>query len=283
MGALRMLSGRALRGTRNGVFVRIDTFDSSGSGVAMPTGNVVSNGRTWAPETSIDFTTNATFGAARAAYPKIVFYPEGSGNGKYLADQTVTVANSMMDVYVRHIGTVDAGAAMLFKRADGTEPWTGGRFTFRFRADPSAAGYGGVFQLWPATQLWAEGEMDFPEGDFGGQMNLYHHEVGANPANNYLVASNLGTWDQWHTGTIEWVPGTSARYYLDGVKVGEVTNAAQVATTPHNFVLQMASHTTETSASDTAAGHFQLDWVVIQQEVASGTPGLITPTINATI
>jgi hypothetical protein len=151
------------------------------------------------------------------------------------------------------------------------------RFAFRFRADPSAVGYGGVFQLWPTSNVWGEGEMDFPEGAFDSGINLYHHEVGANPQNNYTVAQGLGSWDPWRVAVIEWVPGVSARYYLDGNLVGEVTNPAQVATTAHNFVVQTAAHTdTADGAPDASTGHFQIDWIVIYQAARSGGAAPVT-------
>jgi hypothetical protein len=245
-----------------------------------PTGDVVSNGVTWTPALVEDFTVAAGPGAVRAAYPSMALYPEGSGGGKYLADQTVTVHDSIFDIQVRHIGTVDAGAAMAVLTPDPSGTWigwTGGRFAFRFRADPSAVGYGGVFQLWPTSNVWGEGEMDFPEGAFDSGINLYHHEVGANPQNNYTVAQGLGSWDPWRVAVIEWVPGVSARYYLDGNLVGEVTNPAQVATTAHNFVVQTAAHTdTADGAPDASTGHFQIDWIVIYQAARSGGAAPVT-------
>ncbi|HEX8555964.1 MAG TPA: glycoside hydrolase family 16 protein, partial [Sphingomonas sp.] len=121
-------------------------------------------------------------------------------------------------------------------------------------------GYGGVFQLWPSSQVWAEGEMDFPEGSYEGSLNLYHHRVGSNPEQNYLVKSGLGKWTDWHTATIEWLPG-SVTYSLDGVVVAKVTDPAQVASTPHNWVFQTASHTGG-DVPNHVQGHVYIDWVV---------------------
>lgn len=258
------MSYRAVRATIGGVPRYMDLLARP----PMPTGNVISNGTTWIPARSEDFLTPAGLGDVRAAYPHIAFSPEGTGDGKYLADQTVTVANSMLDIHVHHIGSVDAGAQMYFIPHEQTDSWgwTGGRFAVRFRADTSATTYGGVFFLWPTSDTWAEGEMDFPEGDFGGPLAFNHHQVGANPEVNYASGSSGAGWSNWHTAVTEWVPGTSARYYLDGVLMGEVTTTAQVATTEHFWEFQCgAVDGSADGASDTASGHVQIDWYVIYQ------------------
>ena len=234
-----------------------------GARTPMPTGDVVSNGVTWTPVRSEDFTTPAAIGAFRTTYSSVELYVEGSGDGKYLGDQTVSADDSMMDIHCHHIGSVDAGAAVAILNPSGDWDWIGGRFAIRFRADASAVGYGSAFQLWPSNDVWAEGEMDFPEGGFDGGINLYHHRVGANPEVNYLVASDLGAWSSWHTAVIEWRPGNSVRYYLDDVLVGQVTDPAQVATTAHHWIIQAASHdATADGAPNSSSGHLQVDWFV---------------------
>jgi len=234
---------------------------------SMPVGPVVSRGRTWTPVKSEDFDTPVPVGGFRDSEYRDTFslYPEGSGGGKYRGDRTVSVSGGSMRIDNHRIGDVDAGAAGQFIIAEsGAWAFTGGRFAIRFRADPNAAGYGTAIQLWPTSEVWGEGEMDFPEGDFGGSINLYHHEVGEHPERNLLVREGLGSWADWHTAVTEWIPGVSVHYYLDGELVGEVTDPAQVPSTDHNFVLQTGPHDgSADGAPDGARGTLEIDWVVV--------------------
>jgi hypothetical protein len=89
-----------------------------------------------------------------------------------------------MDVWLQNEGGQDMSVGGAF-RVNGNYSSTYGRYSVRFKADSAMPGYGGVFQLWPSSQVWAEGEMDFPEGSYEGSLNLYHHRVGSNLEQNY--------------------------------------------------------------------------------------------------
>lgn len=236
----------------------------------MPADSVVSNGRTWNVVNSCDFTTDMAKGTAidKQYASAIGFYtdPTGAG-GKYSWGKTVTVSNSNLDIYMHNENGQGYGAGLAVTSKTGEWKWLGGRFSVRFRADASAAGYGSAIMLWPASNVWGDGEIDYPEGDFGGSFNLYQHGLGANAASNYLVKSNLGKWSDWHTTTVEWVPGVSLRYYLDGNLVASVTDPANVATAAHHFIIQAAVHGSGDNPPPplNSQGHFQIDWVHVAQ------------------
>lgn len=245
---------------------------------AMPTGNITVGSKTWVPYILQDFNTAVPLGGfsgspqagvsypGNAAYPLLSMYPEASGNGKYLPSKTMSVHDGMLDIYVHDVGTQAAGAAMALTQPNGNWAYTGGRFSIRFRADISAASYGTAIELWPNSDVWADGEIDFPEGDFGGGINMYQHNVGANPGTNYRAHQNLtADWSAWHIATIEWIVGTSITYYLDGAQFEQITDPTQIATSPHNWVIQTASHGGDNTASPTAQGHLQIDWYTIHQ------------------
>jgi hypothetical protein len=215
-------------------------------------------GAAWVPRFACDFDVPAAAGAEFAAVYGDVYlrYPDGSGDGKY-RHANVSAEDGSLTIRVRSLDGVPTGAAgALFA-------WglTGGRFAVRFRADPSAAGYGAAIQLWPSSDRWGDGEMDFPEGDFGGSVNLYHHRVGRDPEVNHLLREGLCGWGDWHTAVVEWLPGRSVRYLLDDRLVGEVTDPAQVPTTPHNWVVQAAAHGDAEPA--VVEGRLQIDWAAV--------------------
>jgi len=230
----------------------------------IPTGNVSSNGVNWVPVMSEDFTKTAGTNEVATKY-KDTFpvYPDGSGDGKYLPGQVLTAHDSVLDFHMRHIGNVDAGAAGQFISNTGDWAYTGGRFSIRFKATGNAAGYGSAFILWPESQNWGEGEIDFPEGELTGNTNLYQHNLGNNPGGTSLQKEGISNWSDWHTATVEWVPGKTLRYYMDGKLIAQETNPANIPTTMHSWVVQTGPMDgSANGAPDSSDGHLLIDWAV---------------------
>lgn len=73
------------------------------------------------------------------------------------------------------------------------------------------AGYGTAFLLWPASDVWAEGEVDYPEMGWGGQIKGYVHKIG-DPSVNAAIIDTTVTTSGWHMATIEWLP-TALRFW----------------------------------------------------------------------
>lgn len=231
---------------------------------SVPKGDITSNGTTWTPVMTQDFTANAATGEVPTKYNNsFPVYPDGTGDGKYLPGQTLSVHDSMLDLNLKHIGNVDAGAAGQFIQPNGEWAYTGGRFDIRFKASGNPAGYGAAFMLWPENNNWGEGEIDFPEGELTSKTNLYQHALGANPYDKTLQAEGLTNWSDWHTATVEWLPGKTLRYYMDGKLVGQETNPKNVPTTPHAWVVQAAAmDQSANGAPDASNGHLYIDWAV---------------------
>lgn len=240
------------------------TTPSSPSGQAMPTGTVTRNGKTWTPILSEDFTTDAPLGQFRNTYIDRFHLNNEGEAGKYFGDQTVSASGSLMDVYFHHINGADAGFAGRFLNPNGNWAFTGGRFDIRYRVTGNPEGYGAAFMLWPHSEVWGDGEIDYPEGELTSSQGLNQHAVGANPADKTIMVPNVANWSDWHTASIEWVPGVSVRYYMDGNLVATETNPRNVPTTEHAWIIQAAAvDESVDGAPNTSTGHLQIDWAVV--------------------
>lgn len=189
----RALVGLAAAAAVVGGFVSAGSPDQTAGAVtastAMPTGPVVSNGTTWTPSYSQNFTTDA--------------------------------------------------------------------------ARDRVAGYKLAFLLWPTSDDWSDGEIDWPDGNLAGAIYPASKIVGSSTnafdGPSHDVTSSMGT--GWHTAVTEWTKGT-VRWYLDGKLVGQTTNAAGVPTKPMRWTLQVETNTDGKAVSASAQGHVQVAWVV---------------------
>jgi hypothetical protein len=178
-----------------------------------------------------------------------------SGAGTYSNRRVVSVADGMLDMYLRtERGTPQVAAPIPL--VDGQ--WGGqvyGRFSVRFRADP-VPGYKVAWLLWPDSDEWSEGEVDFPEGELDKSMYAANLCVGE-PGKFCLEAMDLGTFDEWHVATIEWTP-EAVTFILDGKQVAESSSSPS---TRMHWVLQTETAYGKPAAS--AAGHVQIDWATV--------------------
>jgi hypothetical protein len=236
---------------------------------SMPKGTVVSGGRTWTQTLAQDFNTPAALGEFAGKYQGWAGYdwaedtsrnlgrPMGK-RGLYNSYETVTVKDSVLDV---HVHTKDGQPTVC--AITPVTPEYGqlyGRFTVRWRSD-SVPGYKVAWLLWPNSEVWADGEIDFPEGELGGEIQGYSHDTKGNPNANAWVVNTGEASTDWHITTIEWAPGI-LRYIIDG-KVYETTNASAIPTKPMHWVLQTETQLSATPPSPTAQGHVQIDWVAV--------------------
>ncbi len=184
-------------------------------------------------------------------------FGDTSGVGQYAPNKVLSVKDGALDMYLHTENGVPLGAAPV-PLVNGQ--WPGqvyGKFSVRFRAD-SLKNFGNGWLLWPNSNNWDEGELDFAEGALDGTISAYGHCVG-NPRNNCLVAETKERWNEWHTATVEWLPN-AVTFLLDGKVIG-VTKS--VPTTKMHMVLQTA--TTGLKPAATTAGHVQIDWVTIDE------------------
>jgi beta-glucanase (GH16 family) len=242
-------------GASGGKAVRFST-PSSPSGEAMPIGDLPG----WKQAYTQDFTTNVALGNFPGVYKGSVgAYPDGwkdtSKNGTYYPTKVHSVSGGVLDWFIRTENGLHLVSAPTPEIPASARTY--GRYAVRFRADP-VPGYKTAWLLWPDSDNWSEGEIDFPEGGLNGRISGFSHCAGPNPQNNCLAVSTDKTYTSWHTAIIEWIPGR-VTFILDGIQVGTTTNS--VPSTPMHWVLQTETNLSSTPPPDSAAGHVQVDWI----------------------
>ena len=206
---------------------------------------------------------NEDFSAPAAAgqFPNVYRAKWGTYNGfldtgkiGMYSNNVISVAGGVLDMYLHsENGVPQVAAPVPFVSGS----WGGqlyGRYSIRFRAD-SLPNYKVAWLLWPDSNNWSQGEIDFPEGDLDGTIQAFDHKIG-NPSQNALAVNTGVAFTSWHTATTEWTPA-GVKFYLDGNLVGSSPVSPAV---PMHLVLQ-----TETSGQPSASetGHVQIDSVQI--------------------
>lgn len=201
-----------------------------------------------APDASFveDFTKDAVTGLVASLYPQAWQpYPDGT-SGIYAPSKTVSVHDGVMDVA---LGT-GAGAAGTFGSSAGAWDHVGGSFSVRAKAT-GGDGNGAAFMLWPTSGTWSDGEIDFPEGNFEDSPSAFHHSMTTGKEADRVQIGTGVSWRDWHTYTVDWVPGESVTYSVDGKVLDTVTH--DVPTTPHRFMFQVGNWGGQ--------GNLLIDWV----------------------
>lgn len=233
------------------------------SGEPMPTGDE--------PGWRLVFADDFRYDAEQGTFPGAGYvdcwdvydgFEDTSGNGRYAEPRIVSVADGLLDVHLRTEDGESLVAALVPLVGGDWQGQTYGRYTVRFRADP-VVGYKAAWLLWPTSEVWADGEVNFPEGPLDATMGAYNHCVGEPWRNCFDHDTGVRFDAGWHTATIEWTPA-GVRYLLNGQVVGESDLSPSV---PMRWVLQ-----TETSYFNEgghlppppdSAGHVQIDWVAV--------------------
>ena len=192
-----------------------------------------------------DFDTSAAAGKVASVYSQ-AWQPYADGtSGIYWPSQSVSVHDGVMDVALG--GT---GAAGTFGTSAGAWDHVGGTFSVRAKAT-GGDGNGAAFMLWPTSENWADGEIDFPESNFEASPNGYQHSMTPGQEDERVQVGTGVSWRDWHTYTIDWVPGESVTYSVDGTVLQTITH--DVPTTAHRFMFQTGNWG--------ASGDLLIDWV----------------------
>lgn len=231
------------------------------SGQAMPTGNLPG----WTEVFADNFAKNVPLGSFPAAVSgQWTAYPDGwtdtSHHGTYEPSKVVSIQNGVMNLYLHTENGVHMVAAPepLIPGATGAEGGQlYGRYAMRFRAD-LVPGYKTAWLLWPDSENWADGEIDFPEGNLTGTISAFMHHKGAPTQQD--AYSTGATYGQWHTAVVEWTP-QAVTFSLDGMVIGRSTNTASIPSSPMHWVLQTETQLSGGAPSNSAAGSVQIDWV----------------------
>jgi hypothetical protein len=145
---------------------------------------------------------------------------------------------------------------------------TYGRYTVRFRtvggyrsgSDPAAgAGYGTAFLLWPASDRWAEGEIDFPEMAWGDRIAGFVHTIGKPSVTSTEFRAETTTEEGWNVATTEWTPGL-LRFFLNGEEIARTTS--DVPSTPFRWGFQSGGMLSTPPADVT--GYLYVDSILIE-------------------
>ena len=185
-----------------------------------------------------NFDQSAALGHVGTVYgPDMAGYTgfgDTSGHGAYRPDKVLSVADGHLD-WLLHTESGQHLVAAPTPMGYGGQTY--GRYSVRFRSD-QLPGYKIAFLLWPTSDDWNQGEIDWPEGALAGRMSPASARVGSldpqswtmtfDPPQRVYSATDSST---WHIATTEWTPGL-VRWFWDGVLVGRTTVAADVPSRP---------------------------------------------------
>ncbi|MGN6446091.1 family 16 glycosylhydrolase [Amnibacterium sp.] len=234
------------------------------SGSAMPAANAYPG---WTRVIAQNFDTDAALGSFASKYPGWAGY-DGSTSGAsgttWNSSTTMSVSGSVLRMR-NWMSNGKAQAGALTPIVPGTGSWnqqgqTYGKYVVRFKAD-SVKGFKVAWLLWPTSNNWSSGEVDFPEANLDGAVGWAAHNVLGNPSDQTWGATATRMADgKWHTATTTWEPGRIT-YELDGSVVKTVTDPTYLPTQPMRWDLQNETSTDGTSPAANADGSVYIDWV----------------------
>jgi hypothetical protein len=242
-------------------------------GSRMPVGDLPG----WKQTGAEDFGRPAEMGHVGEVYGADVRgydgFSDSSGRGKYTPDSVLSVRDGNLDFFLHTKGGVPRVASVIPFGYAGQKY---GRYSIRFRYD-SMPGYKIAFMLWPTSDNWKDGEIDWPEGGLDGPMYGASAERGTAggkgvrgsaggsgvkfdpPVRKYSAAAP----GKWHVATTEWTPG-KVRWFLDGNLVDETRRPGGVPNTPMRWTLQAETslEATRSFPHHSVSGHILVDWAV---------------------
>lgn len=174
------------------------------------------------------------------------------GNGMW-ENSAVSVHDGVLDMHLRTVGG-EPNVAAPIPMVNGQ--WGGityGAYTVRFHAD-NLPGYKTEFLLWPDSNVWNDGEIDFPEGGLDSRIYGYDHHI--NDPMKFDAFPTKAGYQSWHTATIEWLP-SGVTFFLDGNEVG---HSSVSPSGPMHWVLQTCTNGRPASS---VGGHVAVDWAAI--------------------
>src|SRR5450631_4444417 len=232
----------------------------------MPTGNLPGWRRVFAD----NFTRNVALGHFPSAVARSWggTYRDGTldtvKNGAYMPTKVVSIANGLLNIHLHSSRGIPLGAALVptipgARGRDGGQLY--GRYVVRFRTDP-VPGYKMVILLWPDSGNWpTDGEIDFPEANLNSNIwGHVHHQGGTSGNDQTGFRTSVMYARGWHTAAINWLPG-KVILQLDGRTIG--TSTTRVPNTPMHLVIQAETSTDGSVPAPSAAGNFQIDWLVV--------------------
>jgi beta-glucanase (GH16 family) len=241
----------------------------------MPTGvKTASDGTKFTPVYSQDFKTNVSVGDAATFNSAYGQYFTGysntnttsNGSGYYLPNEVLSVANDALHWALGWDGTHYACAAPVPMGYTGIKY---GSMEVRVKVSHSiaASGYKIAFLLWPDSNNWADGEIDWGEVDsLDGKPRLATVKVPSDSdflPNPKVYAPSALDDGNYHIIRMEWT-ATYIKWYFDGVLISTVTNTAYIPQVSMHPVLQ-AETTIGGTPTKTETATIDVDWFVVSQ------------------
>lgn len=230
---------------------------------AMPSGDLPG----WRQTHAQDFSTPAALGQVGAVYGEDMRgysgFPDTAKRGMYSPDSVLSVSNGRLDFFLH---SEDGSPRVACVIPFGYSGQKYGRYSIRFRADV-LPDYKIAFMLWPLSNNWGEGEIDWPEGKLGGDKfyatsaisgSLNEGVMKFDPPDRGYSSTDAS---DWHVATTEWTPG-SVKWFWDGVPVSQTALPAGVPSTKLRWTLQAETRDGAVVPETAAAGHLQIDWAV---------------------
>lgn len=198
------------------------------SGEPLPVGDLPG----WRQVFTDDFTGTALDTSRWWDYDAGTEIVNSEGRGFYDSSRVVSVSDGGLHFDLHMEGGVGYSAVL----SPELPTQSFGRYSVRFRSS-TGAGSKFVWMTWPDSDVWEDGEINFAEDDAadGGQQSItaFNHYVGSpREQDGFGVEADI---TQWHTATMEWVPG-AVRFFFDGELFG--TSTTRTPTAPMHFLLQ---------------------------------------------
>jgi hypothetical protein len=108
------------------------------------------------------------------------------------------------------------------------------------------------------------GEIDGPEGPMNETPKAYMHRTNGSSSGDQVVFSYPSSirYQDWHTFVMEWRPGISVEYFVDGVSVGRTTD--RIPTVAMHFNVQPETNTGSGPwPAPNTSGLLELDWIKV--------------------
>jgi hypothetical protein len=115
-----------------------------------------------------------------------------------------------------------------------------------------------VLILWPDSDVWNDGELDFFDTQLGTPAQGFLHCVGPNISQNcYAIPANSVDYSQYHVYSLLWQNGLMTGY-IDGVQWWTTRTSSVMPSVSMHLTMQLDNLTGQTPVR---AGNMEVDWM----------------------
>lgn len=273
-------------------WVRVWQLGGGGGGGVSFYGAVTPNAAVWgsSPAFADDFSVLCARGSFLSTYTSWSGYPtnfaSSDGTGYYDPGQVSVIATTdeeshsiqVMDCYLQagvpsppagHGGGNNAGTAMYPNVLGIGTGVAGMRVEMRVRVVNGAANWTLANLLWPeaSSPPWPQlGEIDYWNQEANaGVIQIFSHRYGGTTGGDQDYASVTASQAVFHVICVEWLPGASITWYVDGVQEAQFTDYIPPSSDPMRLVMQNESGSGAGGdpTPPSASMHVQYNWIKI--------------------